>query len=199
MTLRGAIQALGTREARENWRSVVQRAMEGQPFLILRDSRPSAVLLRFEEVERWRRVEESLAALHGLEIYPELARGDAQLAAVVRGTEHPSSLAIRGLARQRRDVLGALRTMAVSDVPRGFASLLDEIGSGRLMTILVKGKPEVTLISPREFDRLRELILPVNWFGSAGLDLAAAQPDEIVSWVSTFRQRPAAASEAQGA
>ena len=90
MTVRGEFQALGMREARENWRSVVQRAMEGQPILILRDSRPSAVLLRFAEVEHWRRVEENLAALHGLEIYPELAHGSAELTAVVRGTEHPS-------------------------------------------------------------------------------------------------------------
>jgi hypothetical protein len=157
------------------------------------------VLLRFEEVQRWRRIEEGLAALHGLEIYPELARGTAQLAALVRGSEHPSDAAIRGLARQHRDVLGALRTMAVSDVPRGFAALLDEIGAGRLMTILVKGKPEVTLVSPREYDRLRDLVLAVNWFGAGGLDLASAQPDEIVSWVSTFRRRPAAASVAPGA
>jgi antitoxin (DNA-binding transcriptional repressor) of toxin-antitoxin stability system len=199
MTVRGDFQALGMREARENWRSVVQRAMEGQPILILRDSRPSAVVLRFAEVEHWRRVQENLAALHGLEIYPELAHGDAELTAVVLGTEHPSDRAIRGLAREHRDVLGALRTMAVSDVPRRFAALLDEVGSGRLMTILVKGKPEVSLIAPREYDRLRDLIPTVNWFGTAGLDLAATEPDEIVRWVTAFRQRPAAASEAQGA
>ena len=199
MTLRSALETLGMREARENWRSVVSRVIEGQSFLILRDSRPSAVLLRFEEVQRWRGVEEGLAALHGLEIYPELARGTAQIAALVRGTERASPTAIRGLGRQSREVLGALRTMAVSDAPRAFAGLLHEIEAGRLMTILVKGKPEVTLISPREYDRLRELTLATHWFQAAGLDLARAEPDEVVRWVREFRELPAAASEALGA
>lgn len=199
MTIRDEIRALGMREARERWRSVVTEVREGHPVLILRDLRPSAVMLKFDEVERWRRVEESLSALHGLEIYPELARSTAELAALVRGQDHPSATAIRGLARQSRDILGALRTMAVSDAPRAFASLLDEIESGRLMTIVDKKQLAVTLVSPHEYDRLRALTLAVNWFHAAGLDLSSAEPDAIATWVREFRERPAAASEAQGA
>ncbi|MGH3452629.1 MAG: hypothetical protein ACRDQW_18390 [Haloechinothrix sp.] len=186
------------REAREGWRSIVQRAMEGQPFLIIRDSQPAAVLLRFDEVRRWRRIEEGLAALHGLEIYPELARNSTEIAALVRGTARPSETAVRGLARQPRDILGALRTTAVSEAPRAFARLLDEIVAGRLMTILVKGKPEVTLVSPREYDRLADLVRTVHWFETAGLDLARAEPPDVGAWVRTFRERPDAA-EATGA
>ena len=200
MTLRGEIQALGMREAREKWRSIVTHVIDGQPILILRDLQPSAVMLRFDEVQRWRRIEESLSALHGLEIYPELARSTAALAALVRGHERVSVAALRGLARQSRDILGALRTMAVSDVPRGFAALLDEIESGRLMTIVVKKQLAVTLVSPREYDRLRSLTLAVTWFRTAGLDLETAEPDQISAWVRDFRERPAAAaSEATGA
>ena len=82
--MRGEIQALGMREAREKWRSIVTHVIDGQPILILRDLQPSAVMLRFDEVQRWRRIEESLSALHGLEIYPELATGQVAL----RGTAH---------------------------------------------------------------------------------------------------------------
>lgn len=200
MTLRRDIQALGMREAREKWRSIVTHVIDGQPILILRDLQPSAVMLRFDEVQRWRRIEESLSALHGLEIYPELARSTAELAPLVRGHERVSVAALRGLARQSRDILGALRTMAVSDVPRGFAALLDEIESGRLMTIVVKKQLAVTLVSPREYDRLRSLTLAVTWFRTAGLDLETAEPDQISAWVRDFRERPAAAaSEATGA
>ena len=200
MTIRNEIRALGMREAREKWRTVVTEVKDGQPILILRDLQPSAVMLQFEEVQRWRRIEEAISALHGLEIYPELARSSAELAALVRGQQHSSAAAIRGLARQSRDILGALRTTAVSDVPRGFAGLLDEIESGRLMTIIDKKELAVTLVSPREYDRLRELTHAVNWFRSGGLDLATAEPDAISAWVRNFRERPAAsASEVRGA
>lgn len=200
MTIRNEIRALGMREAREKWRTVVTEVRDGQPILILRDLQPSAVMLQFEEVQRWRRIEEAISALHGLEVYPELARSSAELAALVRGREHPGATAIRGLARQSRDILGALRTIAVSDVPRGFAALLDEIESGRLMTIVDKKQLAVTLISPREYDRLRTLTLSVNWFRAGGLDLASSEPDAISAWVRDFRERPAAAaSGAQGA
>jgi PHD/YefM family antitoxin component YafN of YafNO toxin-antitoxin module len=200
VTIRREIQTLGMREAREKWRTVVTQVKDGQPILILRDLQPSALMLSFEEAQRWRRVEESLSALHGLEIYPELARDTAELAALVRGVAHPSATAIRGLSRQGRDILGALRTMAVSDAPRGFAALLDEIESGRLMTIVDKKQLAVTLISPREYDRLRALTHVVNWFRAGGLNLETAEAEVISAWVRDFRERPAAAaSEATGA
>jgi PHD/YefM family antitoxin component YafN of YafNO toxin-antitoxin module len=199
MTLRAQIRAIGMREARAQWRSVVAEVIDGQPILVLRDQRPSAVMLRFDEVQRWRRVEETLSALHGLEIYPELALSTTQLASLVRGEGRPSATALRGLARQSRDILGALRTTAVSDVPREFASLLDEIESGRLMTIVVRKELAVTLISPREYDRLLGLNLALKWFRTAGLDLERAEPDAVAAWVRDFRAGPAAASEATGA
>lgn len=200
MTFRNAIRAIGMREAREKWRTCVTEVKDGQPLLIVRDLQPSAVMLRFDEVQRWRRIEDALSALHGLEIYPELARNTTELAALVRGQARPGATSIRGLARQSRDILGALRTMAVSDVPRGFAALLDEIASGRLMTIIDKKQLAVTLISPREYDRLHGLTNAVSWFRASGLDLATAEPDAIAAWVRDFRDRPAAAAtEAPGA
>ena len=79
-------------------------------------------------------------------------------------------------------------------MPRGFAGLLDEIESGRLMTIVVKKQLAVTLVSLREYDRLRSLTLAVAWFRTAGLDLETAEPDQISAWVRDFRERPAAAA-----
>ncbi len=196
MTLRTQVRAVGMREARARWRSVVSEVIDGQPILVLRDQQPSAVMLRFDEIQRWRRIEEALSALHGQEIYPELARTTAQLAALVRGEERPSATALRGLARQSRDILGALRTTAISDVPREFAGLLDEIESGRLMTIVARKELAVTLISSREYDRLLGLNLARKWFRSAGLDLETAEPDVVAAWVRDFRARPAATSEA---
>lgn len=200
MTIRGEITAIGMREARARWRSTVTRVIEGQPILVLRDQKPSVVLLQFDEVQRWRRVEDSLATVHGLEIYPELARSTAELAAIVGGTERPSATAVRTLARRPRAILGALRTMPISDAPRGFAALLDEIESGRLMTIVVNRQLAVTLVPCTEYDRLRALALAVHWFRAAGLDLTSSDPDEIQAWVAAFRARPAAlAAEATGA
>ena len=200
MTIRGEIAAIGMREARARWRSTVTRVIEGQPILVLRDQKPSVVLLQFDEVQRWRRVEESLATLHGQDIYPELAKSTAELSAIVRGAERPSATALRSIARRPRAILGALRTMAISDAPRGFAALLDEIESGRLMTIVVNRQLAVTLIPTSEYDRLRALALAVNWFRAAGLDLTSADPDEIQAWVAAFRARPSAVeTEAAGA
>ena len=85
MTLGGELQALGMREVRERIRAVVARVADGSPLVIMQHGDPAAVLIRFDEAERWGRVERALAALHALEVYPELVRGTGQLGAAVRG------------------------------------------------------------------------------------------------------------------
>ncbi len=196
MTAGGMIQALGMREVRANIRAVVARVEEGQTLVVLRDGQPMAVMLAFNEAQRWQQIEQALAALHGLEIYPELARDTAELARIVRREARPSSAAVRRLADQPRDILGALRTVGITDARLTFAPMLDEVAAGRTLTIVSSGRFAATLVSPREFDRLRALARTVSWFLAAGLDLAATDEAEIASFVRDFARRPAASDAA---
>ena len=199
MTAGGMIQALGMREVRERMRAVVARVEAGEALVVLRDGQPAAVMLGFAEGQRWQQVERSLSSLHGLELYPELARDTAELARLVRREARPSATAIRHLAEQPRDILAPLRTMGITDARAGFATLLDEVGRGRTMTIVSSGRFAATLVAPREFDRLRALDRTVGWFRSAGLDLAAADDAAIAAFVRDFAARSAAAGAEQAA
>jgi antitoxin (DNA-binding transcriptional repressor) of toxin-antitoxin stability system len=187
------IQALGMREVRANIRGIVARVEEGQTLIILRDGQPMAVMLAFAEAQRWQQIEQSLSALHGLEIYPELARDTAELARIVRRENRPSAAAIRRLGDQPRDILAPLRTLGITDARLKLASILDEIEVGRTLTIVSSGRFAATLVAPREFDRLRALARTVSWFRAAGLDLASADESEIAMFVRTFGERAAAA------
>ena len=189
MTVGGTIQALGMREVREQMRAVVARVEEGQALVVLRDGQPSAVMLSFAEAQRWVQIERAFAALHGLEVYPELARDTAELAPIVRRERRPSPSAIRALAEQSRDILGPLRTTGITDARLKWASVLDEIGRGRILTIVSSGRFAVTIVSPREFDRLRALARTVSWFRAAGLDLGVADEAEIATFVREFADR----------
>lgn len=200
MTVGGTIQALGMREVREQMRAVVARVEEGQALVVLRDGQPTAVMLSFAEAQRWGQIERAFAALHGLEVYPELARDTAELAPLVRRERRPSPAAIRALAEQPRDILGPLRTIGITDARLKWASVLDEIGQGRILTIVSSGRFAATLVSPREFDRLRLLDRTVSWFRAAGLDLEGADDAEIATFVREFADRSSrAASDATAA
>lgn len=192
MTAGGMIQALGMREVRGNLRAVVARVEEGETLIVLRDGQPMAVMLAFAEAQRWQQIEQSLSALHGLEIYPELARDTAELARIVRRENRPSATAIRRLGEQPRDILAPLRTLGITDARLKLASILDEIEAGRTLTIVSSGRFAATLVAPREFDRLRALARTVSWFRAAGLDLASTDEFEIATFVRTFADRVAA-------
>jgi antitoxin (DNA-binding transcriptional repressor) of toxin-antitoxin stability system len=193
------VQALGMREVRENMRAVVARVEAGAALVVLRDGQPAAVMLAYAEGQRWQQVERSLSALHGLELYPELARDTAELAQLVRRVARPSAAAVRRLAEQPRDILAPLRTMGITDARAGFAQLLDEVGLGRTMTIVSGGRFAATLVAPREFDRLRALDRMAGWFRAAGVDLVTADEREIAVFVRDFAARPAAADATQAA
>jgi prevent-host-death family protein len=202
MTIAGELQAAGMREIRENIRAVVARVEAGVPLAVLREGQPSAVMLRFDESQRWERIERNLSALHGLGIYPELAGGDtSQLAGLVRGQVEPDAGAVRRLADRPRAILAPLRTVGVTDARQRFASILDLVAQGRTMTMVSSGRFAVTVIPSAEYDRLRELSRTVTWFRLAGLDLESADESEVADFVRTYRGRAAAAdrSEATGA
>ena len=196
MTAGGMIQALGMREVRGNMRAVVARVEEGEALVVLRDGQPSAVMLAFAEAQRWQQIERALSALHGLEIYPELARDTAELARIVRRESRPSATTIRRLAEQPRDIRAPLRTMGITDVRGDLASVLDEIEAGRTLTIVSGGRFAATLVAPREFDRLRTLDRTMSWFRAAGLDLSLADEARIATFVREFAMRSAAADAA---
>lgn len=187
MTLAGELQALGMREVRERIRAVVARVADGSPLVIMQHGEPAAVLIRFEEAERWTRIERGLAALHALDVYPELMAGTGQLGTAVRGELNPTRAAIRRLDEEPREILGPLQTVQITDLREKLATYLEEIATGRALTVVSSGRFAATLVSPREFDRLRSLNRAVSWFAAAGLDLGSADEGEIAAFVRDYR------------
>jgi len=188
MTLAGELQALGMREVRERIRAVVARVAEGNPLVIMQHGDPAAVLIAFDEAERWGRIERGLAALHAMDVYPELVPGTSQLGLAVRGELEPTRSAMRRLDDEPREILGSLQTVQITDLREKLASYLEEISRGRALTVVSSGRFAATVISPREFDRLRRLHRIVSWFAAAGLDLGAADEADIVAFVQDYRR-----------
>jgi prevent-host-death family protein len=203
VTVGGPLQALGAREARDRLRVLVDRIADGEgPFLILRDAEPRAVLIRYAEAERWGRIDRSLWLLHGLEVYPELARSATELEATVRGERRPTPGQVRTLDRPH-DIGHFVRTTGITDARIKFAELLDAVGAGRPQTIVSGGRLVATLLRPAEYERLLGLSRTVAWFAAHGLDLASGEElivdneREIATWLADFRagRRPRAASD----
>lgn len=188
MTLAGELQALGMREVRERIRAVVARMAEGNPLVIMQHGDPAAVLIRFGEAERWGRIERALAALHALDVYPELIPGTGQVGATVRGELKPTRSAIRRLDEEPREILGPLHTVQITDLREKLAMYLEEVSRGRALTVVSSGRFAASLISPREFDRLRRLHRVVSWFMAAGLDLGAADEAAIAAFIRDYRR-----------
>jgi prevent-host-death family protein len=200
MTIGNEIRALGVRDVRAGLRTIVEEVSEGTPVAIMDRSQPVAVLLRHDEADRWERIERGLAALHGLEIYPELARRPAELPRLLRGEVRATDADLRRLVRQRREILAAPTYIGLAEVRVRFASLLQQAAKGRPVMIVSYSRPRVLLISQGEYRRLTELSHAVAWFQVGGLDLASAQPEDVAAWVTAFRERRATADdEAAGA
>lgn len=192
MTIGGAIATIGMDELRRNIRSTLARVSDlGETLVVMQHVAPAAVLIRFEESERWARIERSIAALHGLGVYPDLARDTLQLPALLTGERKPSQAAMRAHASQPREILAPLKVAGIADVRARLATVLDEVAAGHPLTIAHGGEFVVTFISPREFDRLRGLERLVAWFRTAGLDLAKADEDAVAAFVRDYRTPPA--------
>lgn len=192
MTIGGAIATIGMDELRRNIRSTLARVSDlGETLVVMQHVAPAAVLIRFEESERWARIERSIAALHGLGVYPDLARDTLELPALLTGERKPSQTAMRAQVSQPREILAPLKVAGIADVRARLATVLDEIAGGRPLTIAHGGKFAVTVISPREFDRLRGLERLVAWFRTAGLNLAEADENAIADFVRDYRTPPA--------
>ena len=195
MTLGTPLESAGMRDVRERIRAVVARVEEGIPLVILQHGQPAAVMIRFDEAERWARIERALSALHALDVYPEVARDTSELGPMLLGSVATDGTAVRRLADEAREIVAPLRTVTITEARERLAPYLEEIQNGRMVTVVTGGRLAVTLISPREYDRLRGLSRVVSWFRAAGLDLEAADETEISRFVREYRSRPAASSE----
>lgn len=199
MTINRTPKQIGVRELRDNIRRVVEEVRDGQPYIVLSNSQQVAVLLSHDEVDRWESVEFSLAELHGLEIYPELARDTSELAAVVRGERTYSKRGLEGLAKRRRDIVGAVRGGSVSDARARMAEILAEVRDEPEMWLIASGgEVVVCIIRIEEYRRLLDLRRIAAWFRAAGLDLRTAYEGEdvVASWVRAYRAGAATAEEA---
>jgi len=194
MTIAGAIATIGMDELRRNIRSTVARVADlGETLVVMQHVAPAAVMIRFREAERWARIERSIAALHGLGVYPDLARDTLELPAILLGDRKPSQSAIRAAVGQPREILAPLHVAGIADVRARLKGVLDEIAEGRPLTIAHGGEMAVMFISPREYDRLRGLERLVAWFRTAGLDLATADDEAVAAFVRDYRTPPASA------
>ena len=193
MTVSGVLTAMGMRELRTNLRAVVQRVGEGTPVVILKDGQPIAVMIQHEEAERWRQIENSLAALHAMNIYPEALNDPSELADLAT-LQPPDYATIRRLTAEPRAILSPLRTVGVSDARAAFATLVEEVAQGRVRTIVASRKL-VAIIPAPEYDRLRALSRAVSWFRGAGLDLAAASEQQVIDFVRTRREQTGGAQQ----
>jgi len=137
---------MGMRELRATLRAVVQRVEEGAPVVILKDGQPLAVMLQHEEAERWRKIEDSLAVLHALNIYPEALADPSELADLAT-LQPPDYATIRRLTAAPRAILSPLRTVGLSDARAAFATLIDEVAAGRVRTIVARGHLAVAIYS----------------------------------------------------
>ena len=193
MTIGAVLDAMATRELRANLRAVVERVEAGTPVVCLKDGQPLAVLISHEEAERWRKIEDSLATLHALNVYPEALADPSELADLA-SLRPPDRATIRKLTSEPRAILSPLRTIGVSDARAAFAALVGEVAQGRVRTIVARGHLAAAVIPAPEYDRLRALARAVSWFRGAGLDLAAATEQQVVDFV---RARREAISDAQ--
>jgi prevent-host-death family protein len=177
---------MGMRELRTNLRAVVERVEAGTPVVCLKDGQPIAVMLAHEEAERWRKIEDSLATLHAMNIYPEALNDPSELADLA-SLIPPDLATIRRLTSEPRAILSPLRTKGVSDARAAFATLIEEVAQGRVRTIVHRGRLAVAIIPASEYDRLRALARVVSWFRGAGLDLATATEQQVIDFVRARR------------
>lgn len=191
----GELRTMPMHELRDKARLAVAFAEAGTPVMVFTHGDPSAVLIANDEAERWIAIERALSALHGLDVYPELADDTSSLAAAVAGRDRPNATGIRRLAREARQILDIPRTIGITEIQRRLASILEEVGDGRPTVIYSSGKFVGVLITPAEYYRLRKLSRVVAWFRTAGLELATSEEAEIAAFVRRFREGSSSASE----
>lgn len=196
MTVGGPMQSVGAREGRENLRSLAERVSDGQgPILILRDASPMAVMIQYEEFERWRRVDQCLWRLHGKQVFPEIARGALEIEPIVRAEHVPSMSEMRAWD-VGHDIGRPWESIGLAEARVKFAEMLDDIATGRPYVLVSFGRLSAALIRPMEYDRLMSLSRIVAWFKAHGLDLANTTDEATYEWLQDFRTGRRTAADA---
>jgi prevent-host-death family protein len=197
MTIERPPNQIGVRELRDRLTTVVEQVRQGQPYVVLVNNEPVAVMISYSEATWWERVEMGLAALGGLEIYPEVARDTSELANLVSGKRRVTQRELKALSGDPREVFPRMElVVGTSEARRRMTEILPQVFHGGTTTLVSGGQFAVVMISPREYQRLRPLRRIVSWFNAAGLNLAEAEVDEIVRWVGARRAEPSAADAA---
>jgi prevent-host-death family protein len=190
MTLNGALRAIGLKEFHIQMRSLVEGIAThgGDPCIILDRGEPVAILISFEEADRYARAEAGLAMLRGRGVYAELAEGLDQLPEIIRGTQRVSESAKRELNLRHRPITGYLsRIASMTTIRPALGKQLEKVAQGDVITIAGRDRNAATLISSAEFERLRALRPIIGWFRSQGLDLSSAETEDIDAFVTSFR------------
>jgi len=191
----GEPRTMPVHELRDKARLAVAYAEKGTPVLVFQHGDPAVVIIANEEAQRWIAIERALSTLHGLEIYPELVDDTSSLAGVVSGRVQANASAVVRLGREDRQIIDIPRTIGITEIQRRLKAIIDEVAEGRPSVIYSSGEYIAYLITPAEYYRLQRLSRVVAWFSAAGLDLATADPPEIVAFVKAFRERGSGAGE----
>jgi prevent-host-death family protein len=189
MTLGGVLRAIGLKEFRVQMRPLVEEIAHGggDPRIILDRGEPVAILINFEEADRYARAEAGLSMLRGKGIYAELAEGLDQLPEIVRGTRRVTESAKRELNLRPRPILGYLSgIVSVATIRTDLSKYMDKVTRGQVITIAGRDRNAATLISAGEFERLRSLRPTIGWFRSQGLDLSSAETEDVDAFVKSF-------------
>lgn len=200
MTIERPHKQIGVRELRDRLTAVVEQVRQGEPYVVLVNNRPVAVMLSYTEAVWWERVELGMAAIHGLEIYPEIARETSELADLVSGKRRVTRRELNELSR--RDPSEPFprleRAVGISEARQRMTEILPQVFQGATTTIISSGQFAAVMISPREYERLRRLRRVFSWFDAGGLDLAEAEVEEIVKWVRARRHQPSTDAADEG-
>lgn len=182
---------IGMRELRDRFTPIVEQVQQGEPYVVLSNNTPIAVLLPYDEIARWKRVEFHLSTLHGLEIYPEAARGTSELGRVIRRERRVSLDEMEAIFLEEPHQIMVLGTIiGISEARTRLAGLMKQVPSGKKVTVVAGGEFAAEAISPIEYQRLQRLHLIYAWFQGAGLDLLTTDALQTIRWVREYRARP---------
>lgn len=181
------LRGIGVQGLRENLRAIVELVEKGTPVAVLQQNDVIAVMLQEDEVNRYREADYSIATLHGMGVYPELARDTSELAQIVCSEVSLPPADREEILNRRRQIVGPFRTVGISELRQQLTSYLDEVVRGQAYTITQSGRLIATLVHRAEYDRLRDLQRIIRWFSSAGLDLTKDDIETVERWVPAYR------------
>ncbi len=129
-----------------------------------------ALLMGRRGAQRSSRVERSLAILHDLGVFPELAVYVGELPTlIVDGATHLRAHAAPNILRWPREVSAQSRSSGeLAQVWDRLDWVLDDVSGGRPWAIVVSGHEAAVMVSACEAERLRRFERIMRWFSGRG-------------------------------